>query len=215
MDLTDFFSNDEDKLPTDVRKQAQGKTASFLPGRDEIGGDIHWGDTGAIDHVLQGRTIEGAETSVLQGLTDRGRAKGALKTPVRAGTRVTFAHNLGSVLSYTHIPDVGVGGTVITVRGAAGDVTVHDGRVMVSWDDGQFMPVLPEHLRLAKKGTKRASTMRISFSSLGDLSSLFEQSKVGSDLVHKATKDLWSFSKSGEEFVIERLFDDGGGPLKG
>jgi len=212
MDLTDFFGNDDN----DVRKEAQGKTASFLPGRDEIGDDIHWGDTGAIDHVLQGRTIGGAESSMLQGLTDKARAKGALEMPVVAGTRVTFAHNLGSVLHYSHVPDEGVQGTVITVRGAAGDVTAHDGQVMVSWDDGVFLPVQPDHLCLAKGSQKRASTVRMSFATMGDLSSLFELSKKGSsDLVHKATKDLWSFSKNGDEFIIKRLFNDSGGPLKG
>lgn len=214
MDLSDFFKGDG-KLPAKVRKEAHGKTASFLPGRDEVGDDIHWGRTGAIDHVLQGRSIGGAENSALQALTDRGRAAHALELPVSAGTRVSFVHNLGSVLHYAFVPDEGVQGTVVTVRGAAGDVTVHDGMVMVAWDDGNFLPTHPEHLRLAKKG-KQARTVRMSFSSLGDLAGLFEQAKTGSsDLVHKATKDLWSFRKEGEEYVIERLFDADGGPLKG
>jgi len=34
------------------------------------------------------------------------------------------------------------------------------------------------------------------------------------ELVHKATKDLWSFREDGGQFVIERLFNDSGDPLK-
>ena len=48
--------------------------------------------------------------------------------------------------------------------------------------------------------------------SLGDLTDFL---KVAKDtLVHRATKDLWSFKKVGEDFVIERLFDETGDPLK-
>jgi len=47
---------------------------------------------------------------------------------------------------------------------------------------------------------------------MGDLTAFL---KVGSEtLVHKATRDLWSLRKDGKEFVIERLFDDTGVPLK-
>jgi len=34
------------------------------------------------------------------------------------------------------------------------------------------------------------------------------------ELVHKATKDLWSFHQDGDNYVIERLFDETGEPLK-
>ena len=213
MDLTDFIQNKEDKLDADVRRQAHSKAASFLPGRDEIGDDIHWGDTGAIDHVLQGRSIEGAEQSALQNLTQAAREANALKLPVEAGTRVAFKHNLGSVLRYANLPEEN--GTVITVRGASGDVTVHEGMVMVAWDDGFFLPVHPEHLRRAADNKKRASRVRRSFIEFGQVSEMFEQAKTGSsDLVHKATKDLWSFRQEGGNYVIERLFDEGGAPLK-
>lgn len=211
MDLTNFIENKEEALPSEVKKQA--KTASFLPGRDEIGDDIHWGDTGAIDHVLQGRSIEGAEQSALQRLTDKARAAHALELPVEAGTRVAFKHNLGSVMHYANLPEEN--GTVITVRGASGDTTVHDGMVMVAWDDGFFLPVHPEHLTRAAENTKRASKVRVSFIEFSQVSAMFEQAKTASnDLVHKATKDLWSFRQEGGEYVIERLFDGDGEPLK-
>ena len=215
MNLTDLIPDEGGQLSEQACKDAHAKRTSFLPGRDEVGDDVYWGDTGAIDHVLQGRSIEGAESHSLQGLTDKKRAADALVLPVTAGTRVTFAHNLGSVLSYPNIPDTGVGGTVVTVRSAVGDVTAYNDRVHVMWDDGTFRAISAEHLRLAGIGEKRARAVRMSFSSLGDLSSLFETSKSGStDLVHKATKDLWSFSDNGDEFVIERLFTEDGNPLK-
>jgi len=210
MDLTDFIGGDE-KLPTKVRKTAHG--SSFLPGRDEVGDDIHWGDTGAIDHVLQGRTIEGASTTAIRELTEASRAERALQLPVVAGTRVAFQHDLGSVLAYANVPEDK--GTVVTVRSADGDATVHNGMVLVAWDDGQFLPVHPEHLRLAAPNKKRAATARRSFIEFSTISTMFEQAKTGStDLVHKATKDLWAFHENDGEFVIERLFSEDGDPLK-
>lgn len=34
-------------------------------------------------------------------------------------------------------------------------------------------------------------------------------------LVHKSTNDLWTLRKEGEDYYIERLFQDNGSPLKG
>jgi len=211
MDLTDFINDDTEQIPTKVQKQA---SSSFLPGRDEVGDDVNWGDTGMIDHVLQGRTLEGSSTSALRALTDRSRAADALQLPVVAGTRVSFAHNLGSVLAYANLPEDK--GTVVTVRHANGDdVTVHNGMVMVAWDDGQFLPVSPEHLRRVAGNSKKAHQVRRSFIEFSTISEMFTQSKTGSnDLVHKATKDLWAFREEGGEFVIERLFTEDGNPLK-
>jgi len=212
MNLTDFLDSKDDRVSVETPKQAQSKTASFLPGRDEIGDDLHWGDTGAIDHVLQGRTLGGASTTAIRELTEQSREANALQIPVDAGTRVSFQHNIGSVLAYAKVPEDK--GTVVTVRAAGSDVTVHDGMVMVAWDDGNFLPVSPEHLRLAELDVKRASSVRVSFIEFSSISTMFEQAKVGSDLVHKATKDLWSFKQEGDNYVIERLFNEDGNPLK-
>jgi len=213
MDLTDFIGGEDKRLSGEARKQAHAKTASALPGRDEVGDDIFWGDTGAIDHVLQGRTIEGSATSAVRDLTERSRAANAMKLPVEAGTRVAFKHNLGSVLAYATIPEDK--GTVVTVRSAGGDVTVHNGMVMVAWDDGNFLPVSPEHLKRVNADQERANNVRLSFVEFSSISSMFEQARMGSeDLVHRATKDLWSFKQDGGNYVIERLFSEDGSPLK-
>ena len=214
MDLTDLIDEESPQLSNQARREAQSATSSFLPGRDEIGDDIHWGDTGAIDHVLQGRTIQGAENSILRTLTDQGREANALPLPVTAGVRVRFAHNVGALLAYNDIPERGVEGTVITVRSANGDVTASQSGVHVLWDDGQFRAIQAMHLRLAGTSQKLARTVRLSFIDFGGISNLFEMAKVGNDLVHKATKDLWSFRQDGDNYIIERLFDEDGGPLK-
>ena len=219
MDLTDLLGSPS-AANKKLRKEASlSAIASMLPGRDEIGDDINWGDTGAIDHVLQGRTIEGAATTSIRSLTEAGRKQGTLALPVEAGARVSFVANLGSVLAYDDIPEDKMAGTVVTVRSASGDVTAYNGQVHVMWDDGRFRAIAAEHLRPAPSSDKRASSVRMRVSNFGDLSGFFEPvfgKKVASDsdLIHKATKDLWSFRKDGGEFVIERLFTEDGNPLK-
>lgn len=34
-------------------------------------------------------------------------------------------------------------------------------------------------------------------------------------LIHKSDRDLWGIRKEGDEYLIERLFDDAGNPIKG
>ena len=57
----------------------------------------------------------------------------------------------------------------------------------------------------------KTATFRVA--SLGDLTDFL---KVASGaLVHKSTKDLWSYSKDADgNFLVSRLFDDEGEPLK-
>lgn len=220
MNLSDLFDDDalaSPKLAKEARRSV--KAQSVLPGQEEDEDDLSWGETGgAIDYVLQGRTIEGAETTSIRALTEANRMKGALTLPVEVGTRVMFVANLGSVLAYSDIPGDKMAGTVIKVRSASGDVTSSESGVHVLWDDGQFRAIQAEHLRPAKSSDKRASTVRMRFSNFGDLSSFFTPVLAGktsdSDLIHKATKDLWSFRQEDGEYVIERLFTEDGAPLK-
>ena len=70
-------------------------------------------------------------------------------------------------------------------------------------------------------GTKTASNTKVASSftrrvaNLGDLSGFLRWGSDDNELVHKATRDLWSFETTdGGDFVISRLFDDSGAPLK-
>lgn len=168
----------------------------------------------AIDLHLQGKTLNGHQARSMQDLTDKARASNALKLPVDAGTRVRFVANLGSVLSYSDIPGEDMEGTVVTVKTGAGHTTALDESVFVHWDDGKFRPILAEHLRAAKASKKQARNVRMVVGDLSDLSGFFQSASREDELVHKSTQDLWSFKKDGEQFVIERLFDDTGKPLK-
>lgn len=132
-----------------------------------------------------------------------------------AGTRVRFEADLRTVLAYDNAPQHNALGTVILVKTSAGKTTSHEGRVFVLWDDGDFRPILAEHLHPAQDKSKKASNFVRRFSDLGDISGLFTaSSKKADELIHKATKDLWNFRKDGELFVLERLFNDNGTPLK-
>lgn len=248
----------------------------------------------SIDQYLQGKTLDGHQTRSMQELTDKHRAANALQLPVDAGTRVQFIANLGSVLSYSDIPDDGMEGTVVTVKTGAGHTTSLDDRVFVQWDDGKFRSILAEHLRRAKTAATlsprhrsalkwlkqnigrlrvdendedaihgalieagvlkdndrdlkvvqdilsfartemswtggtfekalgnlrfaRAAqfqSVRMVVSDLGDLSGFFQASSREDELIHKSTQDLWAFRQDGDQYVIERLFDDTGKPLK-
>ena len=165
------------------------------------------------DVMLQGRELDGPAFNGMRALTSAAREAGSLSLPVEAGTRVQFLANLGSVMSYSDIPDPKVAGTVVTVRTGSGDTTSLDNRVFVAWDDGVFRPIAPEHLR-SFTSTRQARTVRMVVADLGDLSNFFGASTREDELVHRATKDLWSVQKSGEKFIINRLFKDDGSPLK-
>ena len=190
-----------------------GKKASSLP----VGDDIQFcGTTAAMDSLLQGTSLGDVHSSVMRGLTDSGRMANALSLPVEAGTRVKFVANLGSVLTYDDIPGDGVEGTVVKVKSAVGKLTAHEGRVFVHWDDGQFRSILAEHLRPASHNKRVARSFAFRASTLGNLSDIFRlaTSSPGDELVHKATKDLWSFRQDQGGYVIERLFQEDGVPLK-
>jgi hypothetical protein len=173
----------------------------------------------AIDEHLQDQNIESEHFTQVRELAQAG--KRGLKLPVKAGARVRFVANLQSVLTYPDVPDENVEGTVVTVRSAQGDTTSHDERVFVAWDDGKFRPILSEHLRRARSNKRHAKSVRIVTSDLDALGIMFAPAMglgitaaVGDDLVHKATKDLWSFKQDGDSYVIERLFKETGEPLK-
>ena len=99
------------------------------------------GASDGVDMFLEQSLDKEATDRTLTDLTDRGRAKNALELPVADGTRVAFVANLGSVLMMEDAPENNAKGTVVTVKSAGGDITSHDGRVFVKWDDGQFRAV--------------------------------------------------------------------------
>jgi hypothetical protein len=176
-------------------------------------------EAGALDNYLSGEPHPGLSIATdafdtVRDLTDKHRMANALELPVESGTRVEFAGNMGAVLAYENPPEPKSQGTVVTVRSASGDITEHGGMVFVSWDDGVFRPIHAEHLRASKGRPKRqASPTRMRVASLGDLTDFL---KLAEDtLIHRSTHDLWSLKSNGSDFIIERLFDESGDPLKG
>lgn len=155
------------------------------------------------------------QESELMLLTDRGREEAAISTrSLTAGTRVEFVTNVGSVMSYQDPPESHTEGTIVMTRTADGDATYQDDLVFVKWDDGRFMPAFRQHLRLASVSTKQAASVRRRVATVGDLTD-FLRAGSGTDLVHKATKDLWTMDKDENgELVISRLFAENGEPLK-
>ena len=62
-----------------------------------------------------------------------------------------------------------------------------------------------------KVATTKPTRMRVG--SLNDLNGFVRAS--ADTLVHKSTQDLWALKQEGENYFIERLFNDTGSPLKG
>ena len=172
--------------------------------------DVHLGA------AFQNHELDGDHFTVMRGLTDKDRAANALGLPPEVGVRVEFQSNIGSVMSYADPPNDKTGGTVVLVRTGNGDTTHLDGMVFVQFDDGKFQPTRAEHLHLASGGSKKANVVSMRVADLGDLTNFFSGSSSSSpnELVHKSTKDLWAVREDGEGFVIERLFQETGDPLK-
>ena len=167
--------------------------------------------TAAMDTFLSSKAL-GESFANVRELTDRARQAKALRLPVEAGTRVVFAGGLGAYLGYDNPPAEGTLGTVISVKSATGNITAHEDRVFVEWDGGGSRSIHAEHLRVAPSTSPKTATV-LRVASLGDLTDFL---KVANNaLIQKSTRDLWSLKQDATGFVIERLFDDAGDPLKG
>ena len=169
-------------------------------------------EAGDIDAHLSAKDIGGDVFESVRALTDVDREANALELPVVAGTKVEFAGDLGTLLAYTDAPDPKTRGTVVAVKTATGKVTSHEGMVFVEWPDGETRAIHAEHLRKVTGHAKRQAGGRMRVASLGDLTDFL---KLADDtLVHKSTQDLWAVRQDTAGYVIERLFDNDGSPLK-
>jgi hypothetical protein len=131
-----------------------------------------------------------------------------------AGTRVGLKGEPADlVLTYgDKMPPLDGSGTIVTVKTAQGNTTHHDGRIFVKWDSGEFSHYLPEHLIV--KNSEISPFYRRAYADL-DLTEFMKTSNTDNELVHKASKDLWSYKIVGGKPVIERLFNElDGKPLK-
>ena len=150
---------------------------------------------GSIDSLLSGRAV-GEDFERVRTLTDVHREANALPLPVEAGTKVSFTGGLGAYMTYENPPPQGSTGEVVNVKSANGDVTHHEGKVFVQWDDGEFRPIHAEHLRLASTG--KTADLKAQFEKIKDLAkkkpdnkfldSVLEQLSKGHTLTEKQLK---------------------------
>lgn len=170
------------------------------------------------DDFFSGISFASARTSSLdevmsteiRNLTTRG--KKTKTSSYKEGLRVYAHTNNGLVIPNT-LPMSGTKGTIVKVKTANGDVTSYDGGVFVQWDgSSKIHKVDPNFLRVASMKVSNLDDFIV-------LSSPSLMITAGADksgeLVHIATKDLWSVKLSPEgDYDIERLFDENGDPLK-
>ena len=112
--------------------------------------------TGSMDSLLSGRA-HGEDFEKMRVLTDVYREANALELPVEAGTKVSFLGTLGAYMGYENPPRQNSVGEVVSVKSANGDVTYHEGKVFVQWDDGEFRSIHAEHLRLASVKSEKTA----------------------------------------------------------
>jgi hypothetical protein len=159
----------------------------------------------ALDGVLSGNAT----------VQDYARGRTASATGVvPSGTRVAFTGKLSALLAYPEPPEKGETGTIVMVRTAMGDATEQDGMLFVKFDGGRLMAIHRAHLQRMSSTDRTANAYRVRVADLGDLTDFMKSAGGGDELIHKSSKDLWKLSKSGGEFIIERLFDETGSPLK-
>jgi hypothetical protein len=167
----------------------------------------------AVESRLSGKALNRGSFTSVRDLTSHEQGRYQIMLPVEAGAKVRFSSNTSDVLAYDDPPSPGEAGTVVSVKTGSGMATEHNGAVFVRWGDGKVRAIHAEHLRYAsnvRSATAVGDSIRVA--SLGDLSDFL---RVASDtLVHKATRDLWSLRKDGSDFVIERLFEEDGNPIK-
>lgn len=206
----DFWENLNDQF------EALSKEASE-EGRDITEDDVYSILSGhrspGMDMFIQGSTYDGDSSYMMREVLAQSTA--GISLPVKSGTRVAFKTSAESLFTYKDCPAPEVEGCVVTVRTAFGDTNSHEGNVFVLWDDEKLRPIHRSHLDVASN-TRTASSVRRVVANIGDLSDFFQaKTGGGADLIHRATKDIWALKKEGDEYVIERLFDDEGEPLKG
>lgn len=132
----------------------------------------------------------------------------APKAEFTSGQRVRFIATLQSILSYPKVPEKNLG-TVIRVKSAS----VLKDHVFVRFDDGFVMPLLSKHL--AAVNTDKVANFSFMVSSLRDVSPQYSTTSSEDLLVNKSSRELWSCAPNeGGGFIVERLFDEGGKPLK-
>ena len=157
--------------------------------------------------------LNGEKFESVQDLTDSVQSKRALELPAPAGTKVSFQGTLAAYMCYDDPPVNGMSGEVVTAKSANGAVTSFEGKVFVRFDDGKIRSIYAEHLTPVsnKVATKKVGSFKVA--SLGDLTNFLKVAE--GKLVHKSTKDLWSFQKDADgNITVERLYDDNGEPLK-
>lgn len=179
--------------------------------------DSFWSEYGqsfcgpsAMDALLQEDTLEDGGNS--QAVRELFYPKEEPEFP--AGMRVKFKTTLDSLLSYSDPPTPNLEGTVVLVKSGSGKNTMDGKHVFVHWDDGKFRPTLKKHLRLSSQ-KKQAKGVAFRIANLSSLAQTFRSASNGDELVHKATRDLWSFHQGNDgQYVIERLFNNDGSPIK-
>ena len=160
--------------------------------------------SGAMDTHLSGKSLDESFGSV-RDLTDKMRSANALPLPVEAGTKVVFAGGMGAYLAYENPPVKGATGEVVTVKSATGNITYHDGKVFVQWDDGDLRTIHADHLRLAKQGKTAGSfakTHPVRWSS-DDMDAM---KLVGYFMVGPAPEAALRWMAGGE--AVPRVFND-------
>ncbi len=146
----------------------------------------------------------------------KGRSRGLNPNTHLSDPKIVRRHRQASegVLRSSFLPDEVLDGTKLFLTAEKGKYIVHTRfqKWFASKNLAKAERVFEEMLLGKLPRSKMAFPIRVA--SLGDLTQFLK--RADGKLIHKSTNDLWSYSKDADgNFLVERLFDDEGEPLKG
>lgn len=110
----------------------------------------------------------------------------------RVGSRVSFSGGEGADVSYFSPPRKGQPGTVVASR---------KGHLLVVFDGGRFLPVLPRHVSVIPR--------RVASKRNAEVESLASSKWADDSLINRAKEDIWVVRESGGVTSIEAVYGGG------
>lgn len=147
--------------------------------------------------------LDSMDEFLSQGITKTAGAK------LSVGTRVKLSSSIESMLMYPNIGGDVFGTIVRPKRDPSSQRTA-----FVKWDNGDIFEMENRYLSRVGEGINGNYIKLGGKLSNSTMSDFVKSTKTDGGVIHLSTNDLWGVRKQGSEFVLERMFDNNGFPIK-